>query len=123
MVKVLFDTNILIDYLNGVPDAAQEIGRYRDKAISLISWMEVMAGAAVRDEQIIKTFLSQFELLPIDGTVSTEAVAVRRMRKIKLPDAIILATARTAGRILITRNTRDFPAGQDPDVRMPYRHP
>lgn len=28
MVKVLFDTNILIDYLNGIADAAKEIGRY-----------------------------------------------------------------------------------------------
>jgi predicted nucleic acid-binding protein len=123
VVKVLFDTNILIDYLNGVKDAAKEIGQYRDKAISLITWMEVMAGATVQDEPIIKTFLSQFELLPIDGTVSTEAVARRRTRKTKLPDAIILATARSAGRILITRNTKDFPAGQDVDVRMPYQFP
>ena len=120
MVKVLFDTNILIDYLNGIPDAAKEIGRYRDKAVSLVAWMEVMAGATVRDERIIKTFLSQFDLLPIDGMVATEAVAIRRTRKIKLPDAIILATARTTGRLLITRNTRDFPADQDVGVRMPY---
>ena len=120
-MKVLFDTNILIDYLNGVDDAAKEIGRYGDKAISLITWMEVMAGATAEDERVIKTFLAQFELLPIDGTVSTEAVAIRRKRKVKLPDAIILATARTGGRLLITRNTKDFPAGVDADVRMPYR--
>lgn len=122
MVKALLDTNILIDYLNGIPDAGKEIGRYRDKAISLITWMEVMAGATVRDEQIIKTFLAQFEMLPIDATVSAEAVAIRRARKIKLPDAIILATARTTGRLLVTRNTKDFPAGQDVDVRMPYQY-
>jgi predicted nucleic acid-binding protein len=123
MVKVLLDTNILIDYLNGIPEAGKEIGRYRDKAISLITWMEVMAGTTAQDEQIIKTFLSQFELLPIDGTVSAEAVAIRRSRKIKLPDAIILATARTSDRLLVTRNTKDFPAGQDVDVRMPYQYP
>lgn len=45
MVNVLFDTTILIDYLNGISDAAKEIGRYREKAISPITWMEVMAGA------------------------------------------------------------------------------
>lgn len=123
MVKVLFDTNILIDYLNGVADAAKEIGRYREKAISLITWVEVMAGATTRDEQIIKAFLSQFELLPIDSKVSTEAVAIRRTRRIKLPDAIILATARTTDRILISRNTKDFPAGVDVDVRVPYHYP
>ena len=123
MVKVLFDTNILIDYLNGVADAAKEIGRYSDKAISLITWMEVMAGATAGDERVIKTFLAQFELLPIDSTVSAEAVAISRTRKVKLPDAIILATARTGDRLLITRNTKDFPAGVDADVRMPYQTP
>ena len=123
MVKALFDTNILIDYLNGIPDAGKEIGRYREKAISLITWMEVMVGATAQDETIIKAFLSQFELLPIDSTVSAEAVAIRRTRRIKLPDAIILATARTTDRLLVTRNTKDFPAGLDADVRLPYRLP
>jgi predicted nucleic acid-binding protein len=123
MVKALFDTNILIDYLNGIPDAGKEIGRYRQKAISLITWLEVMAGATAQDEAVIKAFLSQFELLPIDSTVSAEAVAIRRTRRIKLPDAIILATARTGDRLLITCNTKDFPAGLDPDVRMPYQLP
>lgn len=121
MVKVLFDTNILIDYLNGVEDAAREIGRYSDKAISLITWMEVMAGAAPQEESVIKGFLAQFDLLPIDGAVAAEAVAIRRTRKVKLPDAIILATARTGGRIFISRNTKDFPTGVDADIRMPYR--
>jgi predicted nucleic acid-binding protein len=123
MVKALFDTNILIDYLNGIADAGKEIGRYREKAISLITWMEVMAGATAQDEPVIKAFLSQFELLPIDSTVATEAVAIRRTRQIKLPDAIILATARSGDRLLITRNTKNFPAGLDVDVRMPYRFP
>ena len=123
MVKALFDTNILIDYLNGIADAGKEIGRYRQKAISLITWMEVMAGATAQDEAVIKAFLSQFELLPIDSVVSAEAVAIRRTRRIKLPDAIILATARTGDRLLITRNTKDFPAGLDVDVRIPYQYP
>jgi hypothetical protein len=37
----------------------------------------------------------------------------------KLPDAIIWASARCNGRLLVTRNTKDFPAG-DPVVRYPY---
>ena len=45
MVKALFDTNILIDYLNAVPQARSELQRYTEKAISIITWMEVMAGA------------------------------------------------------------------------------
>ena len=45
MVKALFDTNILVDYLNAVPKARTELQRYPEKAISIISWMEVMVGA------------------------------------------------------------------------------
>jgi hypothetical protein len=37
MVAVLFDTNILIDYLNGIPQAKTELDKYPDKAISLIT--------------------------------------------------------------------------------------
>jgi predicted nucleic acid-binding protein len=43
--KVLFDTNILIDHLNGIDLAGVEIRRSPDRAISIITWMEVMAGS------------------------------------------------------------------------------
>jgi predicted nucleic acid-binding protein len=45
VVKALLDTNILIDFLRGVHVARDELNRYSDKAISVITWMEVMAGA------------------------------------------------------------------------------
>ena len=46
MVKALFGTNILIDYLNAVPEARAELSLYAEKAVSIITWMEVMVGAA-----------------------------------------------------------------------------
>ena len=45
MVKALFDTNILIDFLHEVAAARDELHRYEDKAISIITWMEVLIGA------------------------------------------------------------------------------
>ena len=82
--------------------------------------MEVMVGTTEEDAPLIKGFLSMFALLPIDSEVATEAVKIRKARKIKLPDAIILATARTSHQILVTRNTKDFPSGSDDDIRSPY---
>ena len=41
MVKALFDTSILVDYLNAVPEARTELQRYTEKAVSIITWMEV----------------------------------------------------------------------------------
>lgn len=37
MVKALFDTNILVDYLNAVPQARAELQRYTEKAMSIIT--------------------------------------------------------------------------------------
>lgn len=42
MLGALFDTNILIDYLRGIPEARSELHLYEYRAISIITWMEVM---------------------------------------------------------------------------------
>lgn len=119
MVKGLFDTNILIDHLNGVEAAAEELGRYDTKAISAITWMEVMAGASAGEDAVIRNWLGTFRLIPIDDAVAARAVQIRRSRRIKLPDAIIMATAHVHSLLLVTRNTKDFPANE-PGVRVPY---
>jgi hypothetical protein len=116
---VLFDTNILIDYLRGIPQARAECDRHADRAISVISWMEVMAGSTAANESDARTFLLNFYTLPLGADVAERAYLLRRSNRIKLPDAIIQATAEAAGRVLITRNTRDFPAGTA-GVRIPY---
>ena len=120
MVKALFDTNILIDYLRGLPDAQQELGRYDDRAISIISWMEVMAGAPPAVEQATRRFLDRFTLVSLDGAVAERAVAMHQAHRVKLPDAIVWASALIGGRLLVSRDARAFPA-DDPGVRVPYQ--
>jgi len=117
---VLFDTCILIDYLQGVVQARAECDRHADRAISIVTWMEVLAGATAANEADTRTLLLYFQLLPLTVEVAERAVAIRRKNKIKLPDAIIKATAETDGRVLITRNTRDFPANAR-GIHIPYR--
>ena len=109
------------DYLNGVAKAGHEIRRSHDPAISVITWIEVMTGAANEDEEsVLRVFPANFLCLPITREVAERAAANRRQKKIKLPDAIILATAEVAKRQLVTRNVKDFPAGMR-GVRVPYR--
>lgn len=116
----LIDTNVLIDYLAGIEAARDELSRHTDPAISAITWMEVMVGAADdRESARLRWFLSGFTRVPIDDEVSELAVAIRREHRLRLPDAIIWASARHAGRVLVTRNTKDFPADH-PGVRVPY---
>ena len=119
MVKALFDTNILIDYLNAVPEARAELSLYAEKAISIITWMEVMVGAAESLAAPTRDFLGGFELIGRDARIAAWAVDLRRRHRIKLPDAVIWASAQDRAMLLVTRNVKDFPAG-DPGVRAPY---
>ena len=119
MVAALFDTNILIDHLNAAPQADEEIDRYQDRAISIVTWIEVMAGVTGDVAEQTRRYLSGYRVAPVDDRVAECAVTLRQASRIKLPDAMIWATAKVEGRLLITRNTKDFPA-DDPGVRAPY---
>lgn len=119
MVAAVFDTDILVDYLNGVPAARDELSRYQQRSISLISWMEVLVGADDRVSEATRAFLDGFELVVPDRSIAERAVVLQRTERIKLPDAIVWATAEVTGRLLVTRNGRDFPASR-PGIRIPY---
>ena len=123
-MKAVFDTNILVDYLNGIAAANHEIERYEEIAISIVTWMEVLAGADDADdaeeEAVMREFLSRFKVQPVEKAVAERAIKIRRQHKLKLPDAIIWATAKELGRILVTRNTKDF-SEKDAGIRVPYR--
>lgn len=120
-LNALIDSDVLLDFLDGYAPAAREIGRYRDCCISIISWMEVLTGARTgADEDIRRGFLAHFRVVPLTPRVAEEAVALRRKHKLKLPDAIIWASAVVENCLLVSRNTKDFPAEQ-PGVRFPYR--
>lgn len=118
-MKALFDTNILIDYLSGRLPAQQELAKYSRPAISIITWMEVMVGAEPAVEAGTRGFLSRFDRIELDEAIASRAVDLRRVHRIKLPDAVIWATARERSLLLVTRNVKDFPP-DDPGVRMPY---
>lgn len=115
-----FDSNILIDALNGVLPAHAEIARVDRPWISRLTWIEVLSkerGATLRN---IEIFLNGFSVDEIDAEVSSHAAALRReRRRLKLADAVILASAQVHHRILVSRNIKDFPA-EMPGIRVPY---
>jgi predicted nucleic acid-binding protein len=118
-MKALLDTCILIDYLNGIDAAREEIVRYTNPLISPITWIEVMVGAKAGEQTLIGGFLRRFEQVPVNQDVAEHAVQLRRAHRIRLPDAIIWASARSRSVLLVTRNTKDFPI-DEPGVRLPY---
>lgn len=120
MVKVLLDSNILMDLMNGIVAAYDEIDYYDDVAISAITWMEVVVGlnaaAMLQFEAALKA--AGIKVIHTNDMISRLAAVIRQGKKsIKLPDAIIGATANADGRMLVTRNSKDFGANH---VRVPY---
>ena len=118
----LFDSNILIDLLNGLKPAIKEVERHKTREISIVTWIEVLVGVPSEFGSPVREFLSNFKLIPITDEIAEQAVLERRSRRLKLPDSILIATATVRGGVLITRNTRDFPRNEK-HVRIPYRLP
>lgn len=119
-----FDSNILIDALAGHGPAGAEIRRAVTAGsrawISRIVWIEVMSKGSPEELRRAERLLSGFTVDEVDAEISARAAALRRDRpRLRLPDSVILATALVRGRVLITRNTRDFPANM-PGIRVPY---
>jgi predicted nucleic acid-binding protein len=119
-LRALFDTNILIDYLNGIDAARKELERYEQPAISVITWIEVLVGAKASAEAETRRFLAGFEQVGITPEVADRAVTLRKLDRLRVPDAIILATAQTENIVLVTRDTKEF-SKEMPGIRIPYR--
>lgn len=119
-MRAVFDSDVLIDYLQGSSKARREIDLYSHPLYSIVSWMEVMCGADTDEEkEAAEALFRSMEGIPLSPAVAQKAVEERKRLRLKLPDAIILATADCEGCILVTRNTKDFDR-KDPRVRIPY---
>lgn len=120
-MKAVIDSDVLIDFLQGLDAAAAEIDLYDDPCYSVISWMEVMIGADTDEERFAaETLFESMRRIELSAEIARRAVELRRVLRLKLPDAIVLATADREGCVLVTRNVKDF-AANDPRVRIPYQ--
>ena len=119
MSDPFFDTNILVDWLNGRAQAIAELSRYNRHRLSRVVWTEILAGESLETRDIIRELLAPFDIVEIDARIASAAADLRHRSRMKLMDAYVLATAQVNGAILITRNTKDFPANL-PGIRIPY---
>jgi predicted nucleic acid-binding protein len=62
-MKALFDSNIIIDALERHPKARAEIAAYADVAISIITYVEVMAGTFPHNEEAARALLLRFKVV------------------------------------------------------------
>jgi len=119
-VSAVFDTGVVMDYLRGVKPAASAFGRFPHRAITVATWVEIMADAPAGLALETREFLRSFERLSISEGISDRALAlIERHPGLKLRHAIPWATALSNELIFITR---DLPEEwSDKGLWVPYR--
>jgi predicted nucleic acid-binding protein len=103
VADILVDTDVFIDHLRGARQLAP--GRHR-LHYSVITRAELFAGNTASN--LVSTVLAPFREIPVDRTVAERAGRIRRENNIRLPDALIAATAIDHNLGLATRNPSDF---------------
>ncbi len=109
-MKYLVDSNIIIYHLNNEPIATRFlVDSQVDCAISQITYIEVLSFEFSEEEEfLVKKLLEKFNILDVNQKIAINAVKNRKLKKIRLPDNIILSTAQVNNLILVTRNLDDF---------------
>jgi predicted nucleic acid-binding protein len=110
----LFDTDVLIDVLRGVPGSREFMFKQYGKhnSISVITYGELLFGMREHEIQPTLFFLSGFQVIAAGKETVELAYEVKRKAKghnLELYDCIIAATAITEKQAIITRNKKHYP--------------
>lgn len=112
---MLIDTDVIIWHLRGNARADHFIKEASSRAISAITYMEVVQGLHNKEEaRRWKSFLNSFDIniLPLEERVSAKAMfwmdEFALSHGLEIPDALIAASAETHGLVLATGNSADY---------------
>jgi predicted nucleic acid-binding protein len=101
--SVVLDTNIVLYLLRGY-QVLSELLYQRKLYLSFISQLELLALKGITSTQSseIKKFIQDCIVIDINDEIKQEVISIRKNSKLKLPDCIVLATARFLNLPLIT---------------------
>jgi len=114
VADILVDTDIFIDHLRGSTELKP--GRHR-LHYSVVTRAELFAGSSASD--LVAQLLAPFREIKVDRSVAERAGRVARECQIRLPDALIAATALENRLSLTTRNRKDFERVRGLRIRTP----
>ncbi len=127
--SLILDTNVVIDYLNNqLPEDRilwlKNSFIVAQPCLSIITELELLSWPKLSEHGIttIQKFVSHCFIYPLSRETVNLAAALRRNRRISLPDAVIAATAMMHNQTLVTRNVKDFAGIGTIEVINPF-HP
>lgn len=102
-VTSVLDTNVVLYALR---DELADPLPNTDILISVITEIELLGYPSLTpaQEQKIRTLLQSLTVIPLDERVKDEAITIRKTTRLRLPDAIVLATAVVTGSTLVTND-------------------
>ena len=122
--KYLIDSNSIIDFCNGkLPEPGRKLlFSIKQPVISVITHIEILSFANIdkEEEKQLRDFVSIAIILALNIEVSLKAISIKKEKRIKLPDAVIAATALNFDLVLITRNMSDFTGIKNLELINPW---
>ncbi|MBI5219022.1 MAG: type II toxin-antitoxin system VapC family toxin [Bacteroidia bacterium] len=117
--NLILDSNVLIYLSKGQKGIFEIIEQYSNIYISVITKMEVLGFPFKNDEErlFIEKIITTFEIIHTNDEITDCTIHYRKKKKIKIPDAIILATAKVKKANILTANSSDF-KGIDSTVKI-----
>ena len=106
----LLDTNIIIHLSYGELNTSDFSSSGDRLCISAITYMETLGYPfkTKEDESFVKMLCNSFDLYDLTKPIIEKTIEIRKRSKIKLPDAIIAASALVNNAALVTNNVKDF---------------
>ncbi len=123
--QYLIDSNVVIDYLAGkfMNDGLLFMNQIINEipSISVITKIEILGFETTSEStQLLESFVLDSLVLGLSDEIVDKTIEIRKRNKIKMPDAIIAATAIAYNSIIITRNIKDFQNINDLNCINPY---
>ena len=109
--RYLIDSNAIIDFCNGImPENGRNFLLAINPEISIVTNIELFATKNISQEEyeLLEKFVAFSLIHNVNKDLVDTTIHIRQTYKIKLPDAIIAATALIYNLTLISRNTKDF---------------
>lgn len=109
--RCLIDSNVIIDFCNGkLSESGRSYLEGVDPEISIITNIELFATKNISGQEraLLEKFVGITVIHPVTVDLVKATIDIRQDYKLKLPDAIIAATAIVFDLVLLTRNISDF---------------